>query len=74
MGAVELLHDTKFHRRAKHIEIRYMYMRNDLVEKGKLRVQHIPGKDQPADIFTKQLPIDSFTRHCATLGLDKSFA
>jgi hypothetical protein len=73
VGAVELLHDTKFHRKAKHIKIRYMYIRNDLVDKGKLRIQHIPGKDQPADIFTKQLPIESFTRHCATLGLVKTF-
>jgi hypothetical protein len=73
MGAVELLYDTKFHRKAKHIELRYMYLRNNLVGKSKLRVEHIPGKDQPADIFMKQLPTDSFNRHCVTLGLVKSF-
>jgi hypothetical protein len=73
VGAVELLYDTKFHRKAKHIELQYMYLRNDLVGKGKLMVEHIPRKDQPADIFTKQLPIEGFNRHCATLGLVKSF-
>jgi len=52
-GAVDLLHDTKFHRKAKHIEIRYMFLRTDLVNKGRLRVTHIPGHDQPADILTK---------------------
>jgi hypothetical protein len=46
-----------------------MFMRNDLVEQNKLKVQHIPGKDQPADILAKQLPYDDFARHCATLGL-----
>ena len=69
LGAVELLHDTKFHRKAKHIKIQYMFMRNDLVEQNKLKVQHISGKDQLVDIFTKQLPYDDFARYCATLGL-----
>jgi hypothetical protein len=69
LGTVELLYDTKFHRRAKHIEIRHLYMRNDLVETGKLKVQHIPGEDQPVDILTKQLPIEAFNKHCRTLGL-----
>ena len=44
-------------------------MRNDLIGQNKLTVQHIPGKDQPADILTKQLPYDDFIRHYATLGL-----
>jgi hypothetical protein len=68
-GAVDLLHDTKFHRKAKHIEIRYMFLRTDMVNKGRLKVRHIPGHDQPADVLTKQLPVDDFTRHCKAFGL-----
>lgn len=68
-GAVDLLHDTKFHRKAKHIEIRYMFVRTEMVQKGRLKVVHIEGKHQPADILTKQLPIDQFKKHCRTLGL-----
>ena len=68
-GAVDLLHDTKFHRKAKHIEIRYMFLRTDMVNKGRLLVTHIPGRDQPADILTKQLPVDDFTRHSKVFSL-----
>lgn len=58
LGAVDLLHDSRFHRKAKHIEIWYMFIRTDLINKGQIKVIHIPGRDQPADILTKQLPID----------------
>ena len=68
-GAVDLLHDTKFHRKAKHIEIRYMFLRTDMVNKGRLLVTHIPGHDQPADILTKQLPVDNFTKHSKVFSL-----
>ena len=68
-GAVDLLYDTKFHRKAKYIEIRYMYVRTEIVQKGRLKVVYIEGKNQPADIFIKQLLVDSFKRHLETLGV-----
>ena len=68
-SAVDLSYDTKHHQKAKHIEIRYLFIRNDMVQRKRLEVVHIPGKDQPGDIFTKQLPIDDFTKHCKTLGI-----
>jgi len=40
-----------------------------MVQRGRLKVVYIPGKDQPGDILTKQLPINQFTKHCATLGI-----
>jgi len=68
-GTVDLSYDTKHHQKAKHIETRYLFVRNDMVQKGRLEVVHIPGKDQPGDMLTKQLPIDQFTKHCVTLGI-----
>ena len=68
-GTVDLLYDTKHHQKAKHIETRYLFVRNDIVQRGRLEVVHIPGKDQPGDMLTKQLPIDQFTKHCVTLGI-----
>jgi Reverse transcriptase (RNA-dependent DNA polymerase) len=43
------------YRRSKHIDIRYHFLR-DHFEKGTFDVQHIPGREQIADIFTKPLP------------------
>jgi hypothetical protein len=68
-GTVDLSYDTKHHQKAKHIETRYLFVRNDMVQKDRLEVVHIPGKDQPGDMLTKQLPIDQFTKHCITLGI-----
>jgi hypothetical protein len=68
-GAVTLIHDPKFHARSKHIDTRYMFIRNDLVAQNRLKVEHIPGRDQPADILTKQLPVDAMQRHMQTLGM-----
>jgi hypothetical protein len=56
LGATQLMKDTKFHARAKHIEICYFYIRNDIVRRNRLRIEQIPSKDQVADILTKQLP------------------
>jgi hypothetical protein len=68
-GAVDLSYDTKHHQKAKHIETRYLFVRNDMVQRKRLAVVHIPGKDQPGDMLTKQLPFDDFMKHCKTLGI-----
>jgi reverse transcriptase-like protein len=68
-GAIDLMHNPKFHAKAKHIDTRSMFVRNDMVAKKRLKVEHIAGAEQPADMLTKQLPIEVFTKHCRTLGL-----
>jgi hypothetical protein len=68
-SAVDLIYDPKYHARAKHIDIRYAFIRNDMVAKERLYVEHIPGVNQPADILTKQLPVDATSRHLKTLGM-----
>ena len=68
-GAIDLIHDHKFHSKAKHIDIRCNFIRNDMIETGRLKVAHIPGKQQPADMLTKQLPIDQFKAMLRTLGV-----
>jgi hypothetical protein len=70
-SAIDLIYDHKFHLRAKHIDIRFNYIRNDMVHKDKLKVVHIAGEDQPADLLTKQLPIDRFRKHLYTIGVRK---
>ena len=69
LGTIDLIHDHKFHSKAKHIDIRCNFIRNDMLEKGRLTVEHIAGTDQPADILTKQLPIEQYKTHLRTLGI-----
>jgi hypothetical protein len=69
-GAIDWMQDTKFHAKTKHIEIRHFYIRNDMVGKNRMKVRFIPGVEQPADLLTKQLPIDSFRKHARSIGLD----
>ena len=40
-----------------------------MVQQGQLKVVYIPGKDQPGDMLTKQLPINQFTKHYTTLEI-----
>jgi hypothetical protein len=49
------------HSKNKHIEVRYHFLR-DNVEKGKIALIHVPTHDQLADIFTKPLDQETFTR------------
>jgi hypothetical protein len=68
-AAIALCQDTKFHNKAKHIDIRYNYVRNDMIESGRLLINHIAGVEQLADILTKQLPVDAFQKHKRGLGI-----
>jgi hypothetical protein len=45
LGATQLMKDMKFYARAKHIEICYFYIRNNIVQRNRLRIKHIPLKD-----------------------------
>jgi hypothetical protein len=53
LRATQLIKDMKFYARAKHIEICYFYIRNNIVRRNRLRIEHIPLKDQVADMLTK---------------------
>ena len=67
--AITAIHDPAHHNKLKHVAIRYNFVRNDMVQKERLEVRHIPGKDQPADILTKQLGAPMFKQHCHNVGL-----
>jgi hypothetical protein len=53
-GAKKLAQNPGFHRRTKHINIRYHYIRNQLSQ-GELTVNWIPGGRNKADMLTKAL-------------------
>lgn len=68
-GAESLTKERKFHPKAKHIDIRHFYIRDDMVKAGKLVVKHVPGNDNMADALTKALPSESFERYKRYMGL-----
>lgn len=60
LSLVYLTANPAFHKRTKHFETDYHYVR-ERVALGSLVVKHMPSHLQIADIFTKSLPIDLFT-------------
>jgi hypothetical protein len=52
----------------KHVNRSYHWIRQKVANK-EIKVEHIPGADNPADIFTKPLGCIKFARFREMLGL-----
>ena len=68
-AAVKLTKTQTFYKRTRHIEHRYHYIR-ELVEQEKIQLRGITGKDNPSDILTKILPMNSVTEWMKQQGLE----
>lgn len=68
MGAKLLIENPVFHRRTKHVDIKYRFTREKLKD-GTLVVHKIGTEDQLADIFTKALAADKFKRMRVALNI-----
>ena len=53
-GSLKLAENPEFHKRTKHIDIIYHFIR-ECINKNKIKVGYIPTKEQLADRFTKGL-------------------
>lgn len=58
-SAIKLVKNAEFHKRMKHIDIRYHSIR-EKVKRKDIQVEYIPSETQRADIFTKALPKKRF--------------
>ena len=67
-GALFVSQNPVTERRTKHIDIRYHYIRN-VIEQGFVDVRFVPGLDNPADIFTKNLGWIKHHKFRSMLGL-----
>lgn len=67
-GAIFVSSNPVTERRSKHIDIRYHFIR-DVIEQGLIQVYYIPGEDNPADLFTKNLGRVKFNKFKQQLGL-----
>merc|ERR1712070_733564 len=61
-GAVELSKDKKSCQRSRHIERRYLKLR-ELVADGEIIVKHVNTDDNHADVLTKPLDAEAFDFH-----------
>ncbi|KAF2345187.1 Ribonuclease H-like domain [Trinorchestia longiramus] len=67
-GCMAYAHNPKYHGRSKHIDIKFHYVR-DLVRNKKIDLVYCPSNDMLADIFTKGLSAEKFSRLRSKLGV-----
>ncbi|KAJ2911698.1 hypothetical protein MD484_g8716, partial [Candolleomyces efflorescens] len=68
-GAIALSKDPQFRARTKHIQRKYHYVRDDLVNKNQAVIKYIPTGDMVADIMTKPLPRETHWKFVERMGL-----
>ncbi|WVZ88979.1 LOW QUALITY PROTEIN: hypothetical protein U9M48_035444 [Paspalum notatum var. saurae] len=67
-SAISVAKNPILHSRTKHIDVRFHFLR-DHFEKGDIDLIHIVSANQLADIFTKPIEFDAFTRLRGELGV-----
>ena len=68
-GAIALAKNPEFHKRTKHIDIRYHFVR-EKVEDGQVRLVYCPTQEMLADLMTKPIPAAQFDALRTKLGID----
>jgi methionyl-tRNA synthetase len=68
LGAVQAVTKYTYTKHSKHITIHQDFMR-DMYQQGYLSFEHIRGADNPADLFTKALPLKTFIKHRGAIGM-----
>ena len=67
-GAVNIAKNPLFHKRMKHIDSRFHWVR-EKVQAGRFKVEWCLSAEQTADILTKMLPRPLHEKHSALMGL-----
>ena len=70
-GAVDLANNWSVGGRTRHVDVRNHFLR-ELKERGMLVIKHVPGVDNEADIYTKNVSPGDFEKHIKHLvGVDE---
>ena len=70
-GAVDLANNWSVGGRTRHVDVRNYFLR-DLKDEGTLVIRHVPGDDNDADIFTKNVTAAIHERHIPKfVGIDE---
>ena len=68
LGAVHTSANPVSSKRSKHVDIRYLKIR-EYQEQQRLVVKHVDGNKNIADAFTKPLPVPKFTEYLKYMGI-----
>ncbi|CAK5265854.1 unnamed protein product, partial [Mycena citricolor] len=68
MGTIAFAHNSGFHARSKHIDIRYHFIR-DTITSHEVSVSHVPTNENAADILTKGLARNKHEHFIEALGM-----
>lgn len=68
-GSSALAKNPEFHKRTKHIDIRYHFVRKK-VEDGQVNLEYCPTQDMLADIMTKPIVAAQFNSLRTKLGIE----
>ena len=71
LSAIRLIKNPEYHRRTKHIDIKYQFIR-EKYNSGEILFEHVPSAEQAADIFTKPLSKPVFTKLRDLIGITPS--
>lgn len=69
-SAVYMTENPTQHARTKHIKLDLHFVR-ELVQKGEIEANHIPGTYQKADILTKAISTNNFTRFRSEMNVER---
>ena len=61
-GAVDLANNYSVGGRTRHVDVKFFFLR-ELKEQGLLVIKHVPGDENDADIFTKNVTPAVFEKH-----------
>jgi len=65
-GGITLSKDPRMHKRSKHIDVHYHFVR-EKVDEEKVNISYIPSEKNVADMFTKSLGKNKFISFCSQL-------
>lgn len=69
-SAIRLVKNPEFYRRSKHIDVRYLFIR-ERYEEGLFTVTYVSTKQMLADIFTKAMPSQNFLELVSKLSISE---
>ncbi|XP_031258360.1 secreted RxLR effector protein 161-like [Pistacia vera] len=64
-SAIHLCKNQVFHERTKHVDVRLHFIR-EMIEKREIKIKKVKGSHNPANMFTKPVPVDK-QRPCMSL-------
>ena len=66
-GAIAIAQDPLFHKRTKHIDSHFHWIR-EKIQAGRFVANLCPGKEQTANVLTKPLPHPAYEKHMHGMG------